>query len=65
MESLRVPISKMKCILITQICFQFFVKAVAELSDFTVRNGSKAIRNACENIMQFFRFYLFIYVVVI
>ena len=45
MESLRVPISKTKCILITQICFQFFVKAVAELSDYTVEKEFKAIRN--------------------
>ena len=44
-DSHRVPISKMKCVLITQICFQFFVMAVAKLSDFTVEKEFKAIRN--------------------
>ena len=31
-----------------QICFQFFVKAVAELSEFTVENEFKAIRNVLQ-----------------
>ena len=46
MESLQIPISKMKWALITLYrCFQFLGKAVAEVSDFTVETEFKAIQN--------------------
>ena len=44
MELLRIPIFKMKGVLMTPYR-SVFVKAVAELGDFTIEKEFKAIRN--------------------